>query len=113
MLPKKPCKFCKEINPKHYPYKCRLNPKKPKPIKKVSEKQSAYHQWLENVARPYLIAKYTNKCYCCKQPADYKLDIEHTLNIGSHASLKKDLNNLTLYCRICHRRKTDHKICQH
>ena len=113
MLPKKPCKHCKQINPYHWPYQCKQNPKTKKSINKISDKQKAYHTWLEEKARPYLIAKYDNICNCCHKPATTKLDIEHTKNIGSHASLKKDLNNLTLYCRNCHRNKTDHKICQH
>lgn len=90
--------------------------KKPKRIRQVSDKQSDYHDWLEEVARPYLIEKYDNSCICCGRPAQdgEKLDIEHTKGKGSHPDLKQDLSNLTLMCRVpCHRNKTDGKECNH
>lgn len=114
MLPKKQCKWCGEASPRHWPFQCRLNPKAHKAIKKQSSKQISYKDWLESVARPYLIAKLGNYCSCCRRPAlgGEKLDIEHTLGVGSHAGLKRDLNNMTLMCRFpCHRNKTDHKPC--
>lgn len=93
-------------------------PRKPivtnKRIKQVSDKQAEYHLWLEEVARPYLIARDGNSCSCCTRPAyeGEKLDIEHTEGVGSHASLKRDLDNMTLMCRFpCHRNKTDNVQC--
>lgn len=85
-------------------------------MKQVSDKQAEYNRWLEAVARPYLIERDGNKCSCCTRPAleGEKLDIEHTLGKGSHPELKRDLNNLTLMCRIpCHNNKTDNKPCDH
>lgn len=85
-----------------------------KRIRQISDKQAEYHKWLEEVARPYLIEKFGNVCSCCMRTFKTKLDIEHTKEVGSHAELKKDLNNMTLMCRFpCHRNKTDNKECLH
>ena len=91
-----------------------------KRIRQVSDKQSKYHRWLEDFARPALIARDGNNCSCCGRAARQseekleKLDIEHTLNKGSHPSLKQDMNNLTLMCRYpCHYNKTNHIECNH
>lgn len=107
-----PCKLCGSIW--HTKAFCQHKPRKP--IRQVSDKQADYKLWLEDVARPYLIERDGNNCSCCHRPAKSgeKLDIEHTLGVGSHASLKKDLDNLTLMCRFpCHRNKTDHLPCSH
>lgn len=87
-----------------------------KRINQVSDKQNEYHIWLEEVARPYLIERDGNACCCCCRPAkdNEKLDIEHTQGVGSHANLKKDLDNMTLMCRYpCHYNKTNHIKCRH
>lgn len=116
---KKPvhCKTCG--SDKHYTYACYQN-RKPIIIKhrpnKQSAKEIAYQDWKETIARPALIARDGNQCSCCHRPAydGEKLDIEHTKGKGSHPELKKDLNNLTLMCRIpCHKNKTDGKKCLH
>lgn len=112
MIKHKSCKFCEKLN--HFSFQCWKNPKNQKKINKISIKQSEYHTWLKQVARPYLILKYGNVCNCCKKHFDTKLDIDHIKGIGSNPSLKKDLNNLQFLCRFpCHRRKTDHISCIH
>ena len=72
-----------------------------KPIKQVSDKQAKYHNWLEDIARPYLIDRLGNKCSCCSRPAIdvEKLDIEHAITKGSRPDLKQNLDNLTLMFR--------------
>lgn len=108
---RKPCKHCGKDN--HFSFQCF---KIKKPINKQSDKEKEYQNWKEGVARPYLILRDGNYCSCCKRPARAreKLDIEHTLTKGSRPDLKKDLNNLKLFCRIpCHRLKTDGKLCVH
>lgn len=87
-----------------------------KPINQVSDKQVIYHKWLEAEVRPFLIKRDGNQCSCCHRLAykNEKLDIEHTLGVGSHANLKRDVNNMTLMCRFpCHRNKTDGIKCVH
>jgi hypothetical protein len=89
-------------------------PRPEKRIRQRSDKQLEYENWLEEVARPYLIAKYGNMCSCCRQywSVRDKLDIEHTLTKGSRPDLKKDLDNLTLMCRYpCHYNKTNGIPC--
>ena len=93
-------------------------PRKPikvnKRPKQQSDKEIAYQEWKETIARPYLIGKFGNRCSCCDLFfGSVKLDIEHTLGKGSHPELKKDLNNMTLMCRPCHNSKTDGLECIH
>lgn len=91
-------------------------PRPTKRIRQVSTKQAQYHVWLEAEARPYLIARDGNKCSCCKRPAasNEKLDIEHTIGKGAHPETKRDLNQMTLMCRLpCHHNKTDGIPCYH
>lgn len=115
------CKHCKAVN-RHYSTFCPFKPltknalKIRKRIKQQSDKEIEYQRWKEEVARPALIERDGNRCSCCSRPAyeEEKLDIEHTLNKGSHAGLKRDLNNMTLMCRFpCHFHKTNNKPCLH
>lgn len=94
----KPCKYCQATT--HYPYKCKLNPKKPKRIKQIGRRGLKYNDWRDNVAKPYLIAKNGYKCVICG--SQKKLDIDHILKRGSHPELKMDLNNVRFLCRSCH-----------
>lgn len=114
--PTKPCKHCGDLEPLHWPFQCKDNPKPKQAIKKRSERQIEYHKWLEQVARPYLIERDGNDCFCCGRPCHFKekLDIEHTKPVGSNPQLKRSLSNMRLYCRFpCHRNKTDGKPCVH
>lgn len=105
---------CKHCGSKwHYSSMC---PNIQKPIPRQSAKEISYQVWKETVARPFLTKRDGNSCHCCGRPAweGEKLDIEHELGKGSHPELKKDLDNLRLFCRIpCHRNKTDGKPCLH
>lgn len=111
--PSKPlCSICD--SPYHYQTFCPF--KKKKAIPKQSAKEQEYQIWKEEIARPILIERDGNKCSCCGRPArrGEKLDIEHTLTKGSRPDLKRDLDNMKLFCRFpCHRNKTDGKICLH
>lgn len=123
MIKSKPCKFILDTDVPcgstwHTAYYHK--PKKPIITRKRaalrSAKEQLYQVWKEEVARPYLIERDGNRCNCCKRPASTgeKLDIEHTLGKGSHPSMKKDLDNLTLMCRWpCHYNKTNHIACLH
>lgn len=106
--------FCTKCeSPYHYQSFCPLNRK---PIRKRSAKQITYDQWKEEVARPYLINIFGNRCQCCLRSAfiNEKLDIDHKLNRGGHAEKKSDLNNLQLLCRYpCHFKKTNNEKCLH
>jgi len=118
------CKLCGGNHYRTFCYKNRkpikvTNPqplKRGKRLRRQSDKEKEYQVWKETVARPALIERDGNACSCCHRGAyhEEKLDIEHTLNKGSHPALKRDLNNMTLMCRIpCHRNKTDGKVCLH
>lgn len=84
-------------------------------LPKQSQKEKDYQQWKETVARPFIIKRDGNMCSCCMRPAyeGEKLDIDHIKGKGSHPSLKRDLDNFQLLCRVCHQRKTDHLPCLH
>jgi len=87
-----------------------------KAIPQMSDKEKEYQDWKENVARPYLIRRYGNKCACCGRPANFgeKLDIDHIEGKGSTPSMKSNLKNLQLLCRYpCHDNKTNEKLCIH
>lgn len=118
----KPCKICS--SPWHSPMFHKERKPLPRPTapikrgkrpKQQSVREKQYQQWKEEIARPYLVKLYNNVCSCCGREAgiNEKLDIEHTLNKGSHPELKRDLDNLTLMCRPCHRLKTDGIQCSH
>jgi 5-methylcytosine-specific restriction endonuclease McrA len=101
MNQKKPCKLCQQFG--HYPYKCRLNPKKPKSIKRLSRRGLIYKQWRDDVAKPYLIAKDGYKCALCGS-TDRKLDIDHIAKrrMGGAPSRTMNINNVRFLCRPCH-----------
>lgn len=84
-------------------------------MRRVSKKQGEYLEWVENVARPYLIGRNGNRCACCDLFfGAVKLDIDHILGKGSHPELKKELTNLQLLCRFpCHFNKTNLIECTH
>lgn len=90
-----------------------------KPRKRIpqqSAKELDYQEWKEQVARPAVISRDGNNCFCCGRPAmsDEKLDLEHTKGKGSRPDLKQDISNLRLFCRFpCHRNKTDNIPCNH
>jgi len=96
----KPCKLCGQFG--HYPYKCRLNPKKPKRIKQIGRKGLAYNEWRDNVAIPHLIAKNGYKCALCGSGG--KLDVDHIQKrrMGGAPSRTMNLNNVRFLCRSCH-----------
>lgn len=102
----------------HYQSFCPLKPKKPIKIskrpRKVSDKQAEYNLWLEEVARPAVIARDGPNCACCGL-LHPPMDLDHVLNKGGlYAALKRDIGNLQLLGRFpCHRRKTDKKPCPH
>lgn len=87
-----------------------------KAIPKQSAKEIEYQTWKEEVARPHLIWRDGNKCFCCGRAAypNEKLDIEHKLGKGTRPDLKRVLRNLRLFCRFpCHAAKTLGKVCNH
>lgn len=106
--------YCVAHKPRK-PIQTKTVPKRGKRPKQQSVREIQYQQWKEEIARPYLVKLYNNVCSCCGREAgiNEKLDIEHTLNKGSHPELKRDLDNLTLMCRPCHRLKTDGIQCSH
>lgn len=106
-------KRCQVCDKRCYGNFCFLH-KPRKAIPKQSDKEKQYQMWKEDIARPYLISKYGNNCFCCGRSAypGEKLDIEHTLTKGSRPDLKRSFSNLSLYCRYpCHRNKTDGIKC--
>lgn len=96
----KPCKFCGATN--HYPYKCRLNPKKPKRIKPIGRRGLAYNEWRDTIAIPHLIAKDGRKCALCGSTG--KLDIDHIQKrrMGGAPSRTMKLDGVRFLCRSCH-----------
>jgi len=100
MLPTKPCKHCKETQPKHWPYQCKANPKKPKRIKQIGKGTIKYNQWRDSVAKPYLFTQ-GNFCAICGKASKH-LDVDHIKKRGSHPQLKMNIDNVRLVCRSCH-----------
>lgn len=96
----KACKYCGSL--KHYPYLCRLNPKKPKRISRFGKKAQEYSKWRDEVAIPYLTAKNGYKCGLCGSSG--KLDVDHIQKrrMGGAPSRTMDINNVRLLCRSCH-----------
>lgn len=109
---KKECAVCG--SPWHYKTFCPYNKKKRPKLQ--SDKELDYQEWKETVARPAIIRRDGNWCFCCGRPArpSERLDLEHTQPKGSHPELKRQLTNLRLFCRYpCHFNKTNHLECLH
>jgi 5-methylcytosine-specific restriction endonuclease McrA len=100
----KPCKFCGATN--HYPYQCRLNPKKPKRITRYGKKAQAYAEWRDTIAIPYLIATYGKKCALCSSTKQLDVDHVEKRRMGGAPSRTMNLNNVRFLCRTCHRKVT-------
>lgn len=104
MQPRKPCKYCQELSPLHWPYQCRLNPKKPKRPKQRGKGTIAYEKWRDTVARPYLDKAFGHRCVDCGTSRG--LDVAHIRNRGSRADLKMKLDNVQYKCRTCHQKES-------
>lgn len=70
-------------------------------MKPVGKETQRYNEFRDEIARPYLIDKFGEKCAKCKRE-DLPLDIDHIRKRGSSPQLKYDLKNLQLLCRSCH-----------
>lgn len=100
MMKIKPCKFCGATT--HYPYLCKLNPKKPKRITRYGKKARQYSEWRDEVAIPHLTAKYGRKCALCGSTG--KLDVDHIekRRMGGAPSRTMKLDGVRFLCRNCH-----------
>ena len=81
-----------------------------KPIKKKGKHTIEYEIWRDNVARPYLIRNFGEKCAACggTRCGNKQLDIDHIRPRGSHYALRMSLTNVQFLGRNpCHREKTD------
>lgn len=115
----KPCKWCGDPLPNHFPYQCRKNPKvinrkplKRTPIQHKGKRTLEYEKWRDEVARPYLIEKYGEACVDCggERCGNKQLDVDHIEGRGSHADLKMSIDNVQLLGRYpCHDDKTNHR----
>lgn len=96
--PTKLCKYCRKTG--HFPYQCKLNPKKPKRIKQKGKRTIAYEEWRDTVAKPYLDKTFGHVCVDCGTSEG--LDVAHKKTRGSRADLKMVLSNVQYKCRDCH-----------
>lgn len=110
MQANKICEICGTLG--HSKYYCRS--RKRKPIKKMSIKEMQYQAWKESTARPLVIDRDGIFCQCPGGCTNLGTDLEHELGKGSHPELKRDINNLRLFCRYpCHDNKTNNRECIH
>lgn len=113
--PTKPCKFCGQTN--HFPYQCRLNPKKKKYLK--SQGKTA-KQW--KVTRDTWIKKNPPshegywECYLkihpnCPRWLDiYSLTLDHVVPRSKDGSIKFSQSNLKPACSWCNEMKGSRKL---
>lgn len=127
-FPKKPCKFCKQENPDHFPYKCPINPKvalkrkvglKRTPINKIGKETK---QWF--VTRATWIRKNPPDqygywyCYlqihpwCPKRIDIAHLTLDHVVSRTKDHKLKYSMNNLKPACMYCNNMKGSKSLDQ-
>lgn len=103
----KQCKWCKEDNPKHWPYQCRNNPKMTaRPLKRFKAGKVS-HTWQrtreiwfrENYQDSY------NCFYCGRHLWIYEVTLDHYLSRSRHPELRYDLENLRPSCALCNYEK--------
>lgn len=99
----KPCKFCS--SPYHYPFQCKLNPKKKKPLKQKGKRTLIYENWRDSLAKPYLDATYGHICSYDGCNETKNLDVDHIKNRSTHPKLKMELTNVRYLCRTHHQLK--------
>lgn len=128
-FPKKPCKFCHDPKPKHFPYACPANPKaalkrkvglKRTPIKKIGKQTKQWFltraTWIRKNPPP-IAGKYWI-CYLQIHPwCPIRLDIEH-LTLDHVVSRSRDpkkrftQDNLKPACIHCNNQKGSKAIDQ-
>lgn len=96
---------CKVCNKRSYKEYCWTHqPKKPinrlKRPRQVGKHGLKWAEFRDNVAKPYLTAKYGYKCVICGSRG--KLDVDHIKKRGSHPELRYELTNVRFLCRKCH-----------
>lgn len=117
--PKKPCKFCKEVNPLHFPFQCRENPKNknrpgipvrkplPSPRKRIKQRGKQYNKWLET--RKHWFEEFKAPyywCYICnKQLLQSEVTLDHIKARSSHPELRYKFSNLAPCCWQCNSEK--------
>lgn len=120
-FPKKPCKFCHNPNPNHFPYQCLANPKvalkrkvglKRTPIKKVGKQTK---QWF--ITRATWIRKNPPDengywyCYlrihpwCPGKLTLETLTLDHVVARTRKQNLKFTQSNLRPACKYCNEKK--------
>lgn len=127
-FPKKPCKFCKDPKPNHFPYQCRANPKmalkrkkllRNTPIKKVGKQTK---QWF--ITRATWIRKNPPDengywyCYlnihpwCPRKLTIETLTLDHVIARTKDQSKKFVQNNLRPACGYCNNMKGSRSLEQ-
>ena len=125
-FPKKPCKFCHDPQPQHFPYKCPINPKvalkrkvglKRTPLKKVGKNTK---QWF--VTRATWIRKNPPDangfwyCYlqihewCPKRLTIETLTLDHVVSRSNDPKLRFTLENIKPACKYCNNKKGSQKL---
>lgn len=104
MLPKKACKYCKEKNPKHWPYTCRQSPKTPKTINRVGKVTAKWIEFRHEWVKANTNASGTWECYLQKHPYCPKILTISTLTLdhrdcrSGNPSKRLDAANLEPCC---------------
>lgn len=121
-FPKKPCKFCHDPTPRHFPYACPVNPKvalkrkvglKRTPIKKIGKQTKQWFMtratWIRKNPPP-IEGKYW-ECYLrihpyCPGRIDLEhLTLDHVVSRSRDPSLRFNLDNLRPACMWCNTEK--------
>lgn len=115
-MPNKPCKFCKDTTPNHWPYQCRKNPKTKKKINqigKIGRKHIQFkHDWIkENVTK-----EGTWECYlqihenCPRILTLETLTLEHVEPKSGAPDRRFDKTNIKPACWWCNSKKGSKRL---
>ena len=121
-FPKKPCKFCRDPAPRHFPYACPVNPKvalkrkvglKRTPINKIGKQTKQWFitraTWIRKNPPP-IDGKYW-ECYLrihpwCPGRIDLEhLTLDHVVSRSRDPSLRFNLDNFRPACQYCNTEK--------
>lgn len=110
----KPCKQCGSLfhTPMYHKVRKPIQVKTPLPrptkrIKQYGKRSADLSDWVRDIARPYLTAKYGEHCNVMYCYSTGHMDVDHVQGKGSRPELRMSLDNVQFLCRPHHRAKTD------
>lgn len=127
-FPKKPCKFCHDPKPKHFPYQCPINPKvalkrkqglKRTPLKKVGKQTKQWFvtraTWIRKNppdANGYWYCYLNIHPWCPRRLTIETLTLDHVVPRSKDHSIKFTLSNLKPACTYCNNQKGSKRLDQ-